>query len=200
MPSGYVRCKYLESSGTQWIDTKWKWNTKNIRIVSKVYFAAFGNIAPSALYDNDYYGITPYNSDDYPYMRVFLGPKNVLDINSISFRNAWVDLELKTESGKVYVNCNGKYAEKDYYYDSVCNLTSYIFARNSNGVATILEKSKYSFLQICNSGELQLDFIPALDPSGRPCMYDTVTKKPFYNQDTGEFGYELMNGTYVAPQ
>ena len=28
-----------------------------------------------------------------------------------------------------------------------------------------------------------------LDKNGKPCMFDTVSKKPFYNQGTGEFLY-----------
>lgn len=31
--------------------------------------------------------------------------------------------------------------------------------------------------------------VPALDPTGTPCMFDTVTKKPFYNSGTGDFIY-----------
>ncbi len=32
-----------------------------------------------------------------------------------------------------------------------------------------------------------LNYIPALDPAGVPCMFDTVTKKPFRNVGTGAF-------------
>lgn len=31
--------------------------------------------------------------------------------------------------------------------------------------------------------------IPALDPTGTPCMFDTVTRTPFYNSGTGDFLY-----------
>lgn len=41
--------------------------------------------------------------------------------------------------------------------------------------------------------------VPALDTNGKPCMYDTIAKQPIYNAGNGEFGYELMDGTYVAP-
>lgn len=198
LPIGYTRCAYLESSGTQWIDTQWKFNTKNLRIVSRVYFRFTGNIAPAAKYNAQYYGVTPYNSDSYPHMRVLFG-NNVLNIKSISLQNTWIDLELKTESQRAYINCNGQYAERTYNGDSVSPLTSYIFGRNTDGVPTLLEKSKYASLQIWNSGVLQLDYIPCIDKSGRPCMFDTVTKQPFYNRGTGEFGYELMGGTYVEP-
>lgn len=43
------------------------------------------------------------------------------------------------------------------------------------------------------------NLIPALDPAGKPGMYDTITQQPFYKSGVGEFGYELLDGTYVAP-
>lgn len=49
------------------------------------------------------------------------------------------------------------------------------------------------------NGVLVRDYIPCIDKTCRPCMYDLVSKQPFYSQGTGEFGYELMDGTYVAP-
>ena len=52
---------------------------------------------------------------------------------------------------------------------------------------------------ITRDGAYTLNLIPALDRNGTPCMYDTVSKHTFYNAGTGEFGYELMDGTYVEP-
>ena len=46
---------------------------------------------------------------------------------------------------------------------------------------------------------LTRDYIPAIDTFGKPCMYDAVTKQPFYNLGKGDFGYETTNGNYVAP-
>ena len=42
--------------------------------------------------------------------------------------------------------------------------------------------------------KLVRDFIPVLDTIGRPCMFDTVSKQPFYNQGTGEFIAGLTMG------
>ena len=36
-------------------------------------------------------------------------------------------------------------------------------------------------------GNLVRNFIPVLDLSGRPAMYDEVSENLFYNQGTGEF-------------
>lgn len=38
-------------------------------------------------------------------------------------------------------------------------------------------------------GELKGHYIPALDPTGAPCMYDIVTREAFYNAGTGDFLY-----------
>ena len=38
---------------------------------------------------------------------------------------------------------------------------------------------------------LLFNFVPALDENDKPCMYDTVSGKTFYNQGTGEFLYGL---------
>ena len=35
--------------------------------------------------------------------------------------------------------------------------------------------------------EFKFDYIPVLDLSGRPAMYDEVSGQLFYNQGTGEF-------------
>ena len=40
-----------------------------------------------------------------------------------------------------------------------------------------------------NTGRLVGNFIPVLDLTGTPCMFDTVTRTPFYNAGTGDFTY-----------
>lgn len=40
---------------------------------------------------------------------------------------------------------------------------------------------------LTKSGERKRDFTPMLDKNGTPCMYDKITKKPFYNSGTGQF-------------
>lgn len=55
-------------------------------------------------------------------------------------------------------------------------------------------------LQLSSGGVITRDFIPALRLADRkPGMYDSVTGSFFVNIGFGEFGYETMDGTYVAP-
>lgn len=46
--------------------------------------------------------------------------------------------------------------------------------------------------QITQGSELIRDFIPCLDPNGKPCMYDIVNDKPYYSMNNG-FEYEIAN-------
>ena len=69
----------------------------------------------------------------------------------------------------------------------------------NNPVFLLTGEQKIYYHRVIDDGVTIQEFIPALDESGVPCMYDIITATPFYNNGRGTFGYELMNGTYVAP-
>ena len=48
-------------------------------------------------------------------------------------------------------------------------------------------RGKCYYVKMTREGKVVADFIPALAPTGVPCMFDTVTRKPFYNKGTGAF-------------
>lgn len=45
----------------------------------------------------------------------------------------------------------------------------------------------YYFKLSSAAGELEANYLPCLDASGKPCMFDTVSKQAFYNAGTGDF-------------
>ena len=63
-----------------------------------------------------------------------------------------------------------------------------------NGVTSICNnKIRISYFKIYNESEkLLIDLRPCLDTQGVPCMYDEVSKRYFYNQGTGTFGYKKI--------
>lgn len=61
----------------------------------------------------------------------------------------------------------------------------YLFARNFSPVDSYVTGRLY-YCKIWDNGVLIQDLRPALDPNGKVCMYDTVTKQYFYNAGTGE--------------
>lgn len=69
-----------------------------------------------------------------------------------------------------------------------------IFTTNRNGQPQVAEAfiqqyRLYRFTIKNANDELIMNLLPCLDKNGKPCMYDTVSKQPFYNQGTGEFLY-----------
>lgn len=77
------------------------------------------------------------------------------------------------------------YVNGSYYADSYIDL----FVRRQNNA--ILRRGS---VRVFKSDMYENDVLiqklrPALDPNGRPCMYDFVSKRPFYNDGAGEFIY-----------
>lgn len=69
--------------------------------------------------------------------------------------------------------------------------TAYLFNGNGTYPAGYLPAvMRLYYCKVYNSNKLARDFIPVLDWDDVPCMYDRVTDTLFYNQGTGEFLYE----------
>lgn len=69
-----------------------------------------------------------------------------------------------------------------------------LFTVNRNGEVQTTEVfyqqyRMYRFSIKSENQKLIMNLVPSLDKNGTPCMYDTVSKQPFYNQGTGEFLY-----------
>lgn len=74
-------------------------------------------------------------------------------------------------------------------------LTLPLFAvyRDNGTIDTYGEFTMYYFTIKDSAGELIIDLKPCLDAGGTPCLYDTVSKKYFYNAGTGDFTYEALS-------
>ena len=46
------------------------------------------------------------------------------------------------------------------------------------------------YAKIYDKDTLVRDFVPVIDSSGIPCLYDKVEDKFYYNEGSGEFLYE----------
>lgn len=53
----------------------------------------------------------------------------------------------------------------------------------------------YNFI-ISDAGNKIFDFVPALDQTGAPCLYDMVSKTAYYNEGSGDFIYPTERTTY----
>lgn len=185
----YKELEYIESTGTQYIDTgvvpdnntgydvEFSQNHYNVNDISGCGIGTPANATAR------FYLFYLYNSSNLGYgfgnyytkvialktNQKYKGQMNYLNDRKVIFNGE----ELQTNLSE-YVSCNR---------------TILLFARNMDD---ILKYSGYRLynLKITNNSNIIRDFIPVLDKDGVPCLYDKVEQKYYYNQGTGEFLYE----------
>lgn len=191
----YTPVEYIESSGTQYIDT------------GVVYDYA------TTQFDIDFQYLS---SDNSGYISVSWSGSNhdayVLGSNSsgsiicgTAQIDSWTPIKTKDANRHQYTYNNSSH---QIIYDGsvISNRTTV----NVNGVVTMRifrgpgsnnpAKARIYGYKISNivTQELIRDFIPVLDDSGVPCLYDKVSHTFFYNQGTGTFNYGTINSLNTA--
>ena len=178
----YTPVEYLESTGTQYIDLGIRGN-QDSRIDLKIQPT---NVrARAAIFG--YFGGN-YNS----YYLYSSGSDKLFQVGYKTFSDSNVAIETiiyNISNEKNIFNIN----EYEYTLPSITGnfeTGSNLFLFNiSGGNYTGLPMKLYSF-KLYNNTDLIRDCIPVIDSSGRPCLYDKVEDKFYYNQGTGEFLYE----------
>ena len=186
LPAGYRRCKYLGSNKKQYIDTNISFNKDyayHIAVkfnTSKLnYMFGFAYVLPVMYLGVENTVFTAYGDKNMNGIR----PNYTGNIVHFVLKNGFQSID-----GAVVSNHT---ASKN----NVC--TPYLFTMNNSDMES--GKGRIYNYKVESSDDIIQNFIPCLSKTGKPCMYDTVSKQPFYNLGTGEFGYELMDGTYVDP-
>ena len=184
----YCEIEYLESTGTQYIDTgiypanmtyieaDAQYTQINIRQTllgcyssSDNKWNTFGSTNPTSTYANffvqwaaNYGGSVAEDTNKHHF--VFDKPTKTFTVDSSS----WTYTDPTTD---------------------VTNNTLYMFAMHDGSTIDRQANAKIYCLKIKNGDTLVRDFIPVLDWNYVPCMYDKVTGQLFYNAGTGDFLY-----------
>ena len=177
LPAGYRRCNYLESTGTQTINTG----------LTPVYGDEINVIAyRTSIANNIFYasGALTVTSNVELYCRYFTSTnKSATEIPSGKFPD-------DAQYHHIMVSQDGFYADGNFVKalpGERAEAGTMIIFRGTNALGKLRIKRFY----ITRDGAYTLNLIPALDRNGTPCMYDTVSKQTFYNERTGDFLYEL---------
>ena len=201
LPAEYQQVEYIESTGTQYIDTGIIPDTTLDKM--EVDMAITKN-------KTDFTNIIGYGADDGGF---YVGVRNGIYIfgtsNDYTSTGSYTlntkikfELDAKNKQFKCY-DINGQIVSQKNNFNVRAltqNITLALFAwRNSNGIIPRQGYFKIYSYKYYNNDELVQDLIPCLDRNGTPCMYDTISRQIFYNSGTGTFGYETEDGTYVAP-
>lgn len=191
LPNGYIRLDYIESTGTQWIDTG-------------LFCSYNGKVDVSC----EFTKLNRYNQIIGKYCNVKGGQDFSIYINqnnrlSYSLNSGYASTSLTVELNQKYNFVFSKDAiyandvllvkpiSKDYE-DSNEQMTLFWAGFNEDRklVGRIYQAKIY------DKGVLQRDFIPCINPSGAIGMFDTVGGKFYGNQGSGKFisGYYVPDG------
>lgn len=188
LPEGYLRLEYIESTGTQYIDTGFKHN-QNTRVVMD---AQFTNLSSTAgvqwLFDGR-------ASDGSGCKGVFYDHRDNLnkvscDYAAVSNRYRFADLNasdrLHIDYNKNVVTINGHVKT----YSAVSFQSNYsmaLFALNNNGTVESYGSSRIYSCKIYDNDFLVRNFIPCKNAQDAVGLYDLVTETFYANQGTGAF-------------
>lgn len=177
----YCEVEYLESTGTQRIDTGYNINTSTDEVT--VYFQLITTEKYSWLmgeHDNGArFGI---GSGDGTNLRNIAYGVSTYKVNDTEVYNS--QHYFNANSNGVYVNGTLVHAFENFNSTS----TIYLFNLNISGGGSGASGRIWRYTHKRN-GVLIRDFIPVLDWDMTPCMYDKVSGQLFYNQGTGTFTY-----------
>lgn len=177
---------YIQSNGTQYIDTAYKATSENYRI--KCRFMVPTIVDNSVLFgggaSTDIISQLIRNSSIlHPY--VGAGSVSAADVNFA--QGVWYELECHANNGTFTVTLDGVVYSGNYSGSINKDYSLFLFANNVSGTASQHSKVCYSMFQIYDNDTLVRDFWPCYDPNSVGCLYDKVSKEYYYNAGTGEF-------------
>lgn len=195
LPVEYQLCKYLESSGGQYIvfDNK---AIYTFRMTTDLMWIDNGSGEQSLGLTNYTGGVELWFATPNK-LRLWSGPDGNGDVVLLS-PNEWVNAVFSFSAAENFrkISINGIETMlgtfTNHIYANRMELFGYTGTRYPwSG------KLKHTRIE-CDSCEYSL--FPAVRISdNKPGMYDMISNKFFVNSGTGEFGYELMDSTYAAP-
>lgn len=191
LPSGYTPIEYIQSSGTQYIDTGFKAN-QDTKVVMRVALTAvmrdedafFGGRTTST---SKAYMLS-YNSDS-SFYRYFYGN---------SYYTTALTGDPMTKQVIIYDKNTVTIGNESYsceYSTFQCDYTLYLLALNKAGQVDRNVAAKLYSCRIYDNGTLIRDFVPCTNASGVAGLYDTVNGV-FY---TDAAGGAFSAGASVSP-
>ena len=180
LPSGYTALKYIQSSGTQYINTGFAPNN-NTRTVADFKFESVSSNA--AIFG------ARVSFDDRTYQFWVVSGKYRSDYNT-TYDQIWQNVNALTrntvDKDKETTTVAG---ESKSYTNSPFSVgySMYLFASNEKGTAMYQSKALLYSCKIYDNGTLVRDFIPCKNPSGAVGLYDMVGRTFYGNAGTGAF-------------
>ncbi len=184
IPAGYSKIAYLESTGVEYIDTKAIPETASrvhcefMTVPASSFCYVYGQQSENGLYD-------------------------IVVKDQLMARCSWLVANTGLRSGWRALSKTKKYLVKstldelfidgvkvatrvpgEYYY---ATRPIFLFASNMAGKPSGHLASKIYSFSLQRENKLDIELIPVINAEGLPCMFDTVSRQPFYNSGSGAF-------------
>lgn len=186
LPDGYTLLEYIESTGTQYIDTEFK-PTGNSRVVCDI------QLSGTRVW---LYGAR-HTATDRTFMTVAMTDNYRSDYNNSYSLNIPYDMTdrvtIDKNKGSMTIGTQTvSYEDADFS----CAYNLYIFAGNSAGVPSTFSSMKLFYCKVYDNDVLVRDYVPCQGPSGDIGLYDTENNQFYGNAGTGTF----VAGPEITPE
>ena len=180
LPSGYTPLEYIESTGSQYVDTGFKANN-NTRLVMDVVStnseasAFFGGRDSGSVASFTVFQLSQKS------VRTDFGSQNNLSVTvADTFSRITID-----KNGASFAYGTVTTANKTATFQANCNL--YLLCVNTAGTISYPFKGKLYACQIYDNGTLVRDYVPCTNISGTVGLYDMANGVFYGNAGTGTF-------------
>lgn len=181
----YTELEYIESTGTQYIDTKYICSN-DTKIEINFVISNFDT-------RNALFGVIDSNVGTGSYFYSWIYNKKL----QLRFGAGGKTMSAELETGQRYVLIQGKQkasvndVELGGWSNALTATTNSIFlmALRNNTAASYQFKGRIYSFKIYENDILVMDLTPVLDSSKVPCFYDKISNEFLYNKGTGKFLY-----------
>ena len=197
LPSGYTRLEYIESTGTQYIDTGYKMTSNYEELNMKFRFlSSYSGKTLIGTQDSSYSGATLYSINIYQNQLFVANSHNVWSWDATVGADYEIDVSANGASGSVLVNGAASSFNIKGNIDKKDNIL--IFCGDVAGTPNLSQavSARLYFCKIYDNGALVRDFIPCKNASGVVGLWDNVNGKFYQNAGSGSFigGAEIYSG------
>lgn len=190
LPSGYTRLEYIQSSGTQYIDTE---------VSAPNGFALDCKVNITEIVANINNPIVAAHNDSSPWGRnYFAFDPNRVEIGQGDSMLKYATLPTSTDcaivANNIYPNAsytlNGVEQSRtsgDQYSGELCSNSLYLLYCHGGSSFFTYSRAKLYYLKLTVDGELVRDFIPCKNASGVIGLWDDVNSTFYQNAGSGTF-------------
>ncbi len=175
LPNGYTALEYLQSTGTQYIDTGITITSGNFQIDADMQFTSTASPQYFGIFGGGYFGIT----DNY-----FAAGGRTISKSADTQRHKFIFSSIIGTNVLLNLSIDG--TNYNLSRDVSAGRVNLLVVDNS-GTLMGATKAKLYSAQIYSNGTLVRDMIPAKNASGVIGMYDVVSGRFFTNAGTGTF-------------